>query len=533
MSQPKRFIALGEFLRLPPSKNWYLRKPVMSTSKSPSSKSRRALRSIDSFLFFGSTLVAVATSCSLAGCSHAWEDYDPRFEGSGGGSTTASTSGSSGIGANGGAGGISGTGGNGGTGGTGGIGSSSGAGGSGGQNTGGSGGGVVKCGGTSVLVSDFSGNTPDGIWDIGDWGGATVSETGGELVMALPMNAANGSGAYMHSEYYYDFRDDFVSVEVTKATNTSASAWAYYEVGPDDNNYVEIYQQGTSIIFGWEIAGSFIEHKKIPYDAVAHRFWQLRETAGTVYFETSADGQKWNIEAEKPTAELFPVDFSRIVLGAGADSGQANPGVARFDRLNGGGISKQKYCAISSITDDFNDGAESRQWERSWEDQPGMLAEEGGQFVLHYVADAEAYGGLGSARAFDLTGSGLVIEVPAVPPASFVGGFSIDLNGPDDNDVEMQVAEGNIEFAVDVQGTHQKLGSVLYSPQQHRWWRIREQANTLYWETAPDGKTWTTRLEISPLPVPVTMLDIELAGGTWMAQPMPGECRVDNVNLAP
>lgn len=469
----------------------------MRTSKIPSSKARRN----DSFLFFGPTLAAIAASSLLAGCSHAWEDYDPRLAGSAGASTTSSTGGM-------------------------------GSGGSGGENTGGSGGGNAKCGGTSVLVSDFSGNTPEGIWDGGEWGGATIAETGGELAIALGMDGV-GSGAYAVSEHYYDFRDDFVSIEVTNVTNTANSAWSYFNVGPDDKNYVEIYHEDTSLMFGWEIGDVYLEHKKIPYDPVAHRFWQLRETAGTVYFETSADGQNWTLQDQKPTADLFAVDFSRIALGAGADSGQANPGVARFDRLSGGGAPKQKYCPISSIRDDFEDGVENRQWNRSWQDQPGMRAEEGGQFVLHYVPNAEAYGGLVSARAFDLTSSSLVVEMPVVPPASLVGNFMIDLNGPGDNDVEMTIAEGNLEFGVEVNGMDQKLGSVLYSPDQHRWWRIREQANTLYWETAPDGKTWTSRLEISPLPVPVTMLDVEISGGTWTAQPTVGECRADNVNIPP
>lgn len=457
----------------------------------------------------------IVAGSPLVGCSHAWEDYDPRLAGSGGAEPT--TSGTGGMGAS--------------TGGAGGMGA--GAGGMGGQGAGGSGGGVVDCGGTSALAADFSGNTLGGLWDAGDWGGATISETGGEIVVSLPMGSADESGGYLKSEHYYDFRGDFVSVEVTSAADPSSSAWAYLVVTMDENNYVEIYQESGFLFFGREIGNSYTELAKIQYDPIAHRFWQLRESGGDTYFETSPDGQNWAIRAQTPTADLFPVDLVQVVLGGGANSGQASPGEARFDKLNGGGAPKQKYCPMSSLTDDFADGAESMRWARSWEEQNGMLAEQDGQFVIHYVPNAEAYAGLVSASAFDLTSSSIVIEVPVAPPESAQAHIGLELNGPLENDVEMVVEQGKLKFGVEIADTHQELGSVLYSAQDHRWWRIREASNTLYWETAPDGKTWTTRMQVSPPPVPINVLDIEIHAGTWAAQPALGDCRADNVNLPP
>ncbi|MBK9261610.1 MAG: hypothetical protein IPM54_17615 [Polyangiaceae bacterium] len=90
----------------------------------------------------------------------------------------------------------------------------------------------------------------------------------------------------------------------------------------------------------------------------SHRFWQFRESGGDTYFETSPDGQNWAIRAQTPTADLFPVDLVQVALGGGAAAGQASPGEVRFDKLNGGGAPKQKYCPMSSLTDDFADGAE-------------------------------------------------------------------------------------------------------------------------------------------------------------------------------
>ncbi len=489
-------------------------------------------------LFVGAALSVLAVGNTVAGCSHGWEDYDPRIAGSGGASIAGSSTGGENNGGTGGMGtGGMGTGGMGtggmGTGGMGTGGMGTGGMGTGGMGTGGSGGGVNKCGGTSVLVSDFDGNAISDLWIVNEWGMATIVQSGGELVVDLPTGNPNGYGAYIVSQFFYDFRDDFVSVEATQVTNPTNSAWMFMNVGPDDNNYIEIYQGGADLIFGQEVASTYATLKKIPYDAVAHRFWKLSEAAGKTYYQTSPDGQAWTTQLEITTTSLFAIDYSRIRLGAGADSGNMDPGKPHFDRLNGGGNPQQWYCPTNSITDDFEDGVRGPQWARSEEDQNGMLAEQGGQCIVQFTENTTDHAGYRSSRAFDLTGSSLVVEVPSVPDLSVDTHFGIDLWGLGDNEVEMRVWHGALEFAVDINDTYQKLGTTQYNPNVHRWWRIREAGNTLYWETAPDGKTWNTELEISPPPVPINMLDVELRGGADTAQVMPGQGRVDNVNLPP
>lgn len=420
------------------------------------------------------------------GCSHAWEDYDPRVTSTGG--ATSSSSSSSG--------------------------------------------GASKCGGTSVLVSDFDKNDLEVFWDVNDWGGAGMSETGGELVAKLPVNSTDGSGVYAISKYYYNFRDDFVSVEVARAAEPTSAAWTAFSVGPNENNYIEIYQEGMTLNFGVQFEGNYNKYWTVPYDATEHRFWQIRESAGRVYYETSPDGEKWIAQTDVPVPPSLLLEYSRMVMASGCDSNQANPGEAHFDRLNRGGAPMQNYCPMSSMRDDFEDGMRSGQWMRSFEGQTGMLAEEGGQFVIHYVPNQEAHAGLVSAYAYDLRGSSIVLEVPQVPAAEATAYVGIELNGPGGNNVEMFVSEGNLKLAVEIDGNLQELSIIPYSAQQHRWWKIREAENILYWETSPDGKTWKQELQMSPPPVPVSILDIEIHGGTWAGFPDPGESRADNLNLS-
>jgi hypothetical protein len=70
------------------------------------------------------------------------------------------------------------------------------------------------------------------------------------------------------------------------------------------------------------------------YDAVADRWWQIREQSGTLFFETSSDGMMWNIFAQLPTPTW--VANAYFEMGAGTRVSIANNqsrGQLQFDNL--------------------------------------------------------------------------------------------------------------------------------------------------------------------------------------------------------
>lgn len=507
------------------------------------SKSRRSFRSFRSFapvLSLSALIASAATGGSLVGCGHSWDDYDPRLAssssssgdptgGMGGNGTSVSSSSSSNSSSS----SSSSSSGLGGMGGMGGMAASSSSSSSSGM-AGMGGGGGGKCGGTSAITSNFPGNNEiTGAWSPNTWGGATITEKGGELVVTHPMVMMSGFGASISSDYSYDIREDFVSIEVTRVANTNVPAWTWFNIGLDGNNYIEIFTESTDIIFGQELNGNYTKFKTIPYDAVAHRFWKIRESGGMASFETSPDGQTWTTQIQISTNLLFPMDLVRIEMGSGTDGVQSDAGEAHFANFNGGGIPVQKVCPMNSYTDNFDDGMRNREWGKPWEDMSGMLAEESGHFAVHLIDNTSAGAGLRTSRGFDLSESDLVIEMPMVPTSSSTSEYGLDLDGPGDRDIEMFYHEGKIDFGYEINDNYQSLGTLPYSPQDHRWWRIRGTANSVAWETSPDGKTWKTQLKVSPPPVAIDLLSIEIYGAAWQPVMMPGEGQADNVNLPP
>ena len=481
----------------------------MSTTRASTPRLPRTPRGTLQSLLGGAAL-AGAMGMSWLGCSFGWDSYDPRL-GSGGatstgmggsGPTTGTESTSSGTG----------------------DASSSGG-------TGGTGGGPTKCGGTSVLADDFPGGDPGELWDQ-HADNTIVGQTGGEAVVILPNNSQNGSWGEFDTERAYDFRGDSVSIEVTNAGNPSTSALAWFALGSEDD-YLQIYQQNGVLHFEQKVAGAKTSLKTTAYDPVAHRHWRFREDGQTTYWETSSDGMSWTPMAQVPTATLFPVDLVWIWFGGGTNGGEVNPGEVHFDRLNGGGSPKEKWCPLSSFKDDFDDGVRSRAWARTWEDNSGMLEETGGTLVVKLVPNSSDSASYVSASSFDLTESSVLIEVASVVSSDDGSKTRIALGAPGDQGVEMSVAQGQLHFGIRLLGSSQEIGSLLYSPVEHRGWRIRESANTLYWETSSDGKAWQIQAQRSPVPFPIDALDLYVGSDAWQEQPNPGVSSFDNLNLPP
>lgn len=101
-----------------------------------------------------------------------------------------------------------------------------------------------------------------------------------------------------------------------------------------------------------------------------------------------------------------------------------------------------------------------------------------------------------------LKNSSLFCEVAAVPTgANLYGGLAIQADGSGTfmgiyyhQDVGTLTLENAVGFA------DAGVVTITYDPVAHRWWRIRHDGTSAYYETAPDGFTWTTRRTVSTAP---------------------------------
>jgi len=391
---------------------------------------------------------------------------------------------------------------------------------------------MSPCGTTEVLADDFDDGSVTSDWWYSAGLGATAEETGGERVITLPDGQSQSSWSGFSTNRLVRLTDQRVLLEVPTAPNPATTANAFMHVVYDGQNYLTLGVRLGQLLAAQNLNDTWTQLTAIPYDAAAHRWWQLREEGGTTYWETSPDGQDWTTQVTRPTRELFPMDLVQIEHGASTEGMEVAPGEAHFDNLMGGGTPADPWCPISSLSDDFDDDTASRMW--SWASYEGggcQLDETGGQLVVSLDGSAIDCAYLSSQR-FDVTGQALFVEVPSIDTTipNLYTFFRAEIDSA--NGYEFVVSDGLLVARVEVDDNLMGQAFPNYDPIDHRWWRIREASGDVIWETSPDGTSWTELAKTAAV-LPVDALTVVLGAGVATATTMTGDVAFDNLDVAP
>jgi hypothetical protein len=164
---------------------------------------------------------------------------------------------------------------------------------------------------------------------------------------------------------------------------------------------------------------------------------------------------------------------------------------------------------ISTLIDSFYTNDLSALWSATY----GTVTWSAGRVAI--ACDTAYDSGLLTAVAYDLTNSAIFAKIgPYVAPSAAT---SIVLQLSFGNNILFGYAGGNLAVNKNVSGTQTTLFSVTYSAISMSWWRIRESAGTTYFETAPDGATWTTQYSTADTAfgIPLTALAVLLQAGDY------------------
>lgn len=156
--------------------------------------------------------------------------------------------------------------------------------------------------------------------------------------------------------------------------------------------------------------------------------------------------------------------------------------------------------AFAALTDDFETAEQSS----AWNFYANGVANVGGKLRIPAKPD---YPGAESNATWVLTGSHVSAEVITVPSAS--GGtdvaFSmIVLSSTSGTNLTMQyrLTGFGVDNKLELLNFHDNFTDensvdTDYDPLEHRWWRIRESAGTIYWETSRTGLPGTWQVQRS------------------------------------
>ncbi|WP_329330715.1 hypothetical protein OIU81_02785 [Streptomyces sp. NBC_01454] len=98
----------------------------------------------------------------------------------------------------------------------------------------------------------------------------------------------------------------------------------------------------------------------------------------------------------------------------------------------------------------------------------------------------------GSSTLWDATSSQIYAQIGTVPTGAGTTSTAMVLRLDTNNSVAIRLEASVFKLTLQTAGSTVATTLPAYSPDAHRWWRIREAAGSWYADTSADGITWTT-----------------------------------------
>ena len=181
------------------------------------------------------------------------------------------------------------------------------------------------------------------------------------------------------------------------------------------------------------------------------------------------------------------------------------------------------YAAVSTLTDAFTEESlDTSRWSYVSSGSPASTASVAGTGLAISIAAASSLtiGGITSNEQVCLADGSFAVNLTAGSTLETAGDklgasviFSVVQNDTS-NSIGMQLAEDSLNGWYTIDGTESVVCSIAYNASTMAWLRIREASGVVYFETSPDGSTWTTRGSVAD-PVNVNALYAQLNGYGW------------------
>jgi len=151
--------------------------------------------------------------------------------------------------------------------------------------------------------------------------------------------------------------------------------------------------------------------------------------------------------------------------------------------------------SFSTLSDNFNDNVIGPNWGNSY----GGANETGGQARVPCVAGS--YAGYQTAYAWSFAGATIFMKVVIAPAASTAteAYCGVMVNAPDIATSGVRIGftvnavTGMLRMQSDTAYFDAAAVEITYSGVTHAFLRLREDGTNVYWDTSPDGTTWTNR----------------------------------------
>jgi hypothetical protein len=361
----------------------------------------------------------------------------------------------------------------------------------------------LGCGSVQLLRDRFDGAI-SAIWVPRGQGGGVASQAGGTLVLGLAAGSDTSAIASLSSRNAYDLTGSELAVTVL-ATGGQRTA---LEVR-DSAGRGAALAVADDVLTAETLDGDSVSVRVATvYDPSRHRYWRLRETGGALFWETSADRSTW-AALISGSVGMDVTDAYAVLLARGQ---RAEASAAVIDDLNLPVASTPGHCKVGAIRDGFAGDSVALDWSPWVGSGTCTIAAASGAAVLTFPGTGGSFCGVDTDHLYDLTDDALAFAILAAPADPTFVTFG-ELVTPDQvNRIDVRISDGTVRMRQVSGGSAVTSSSIDYDPVAHRHWRLREAGGRVFWDTSPDGASWTNRAA-ADLQVEVTAMFFTLAGG--------------------
>ncbi|WP_432041414.1 hypothetical protein [Streptomyces cadmiisoli] len=368
-------------------------------------------------------------------------------------------------------------------------------------------------------ATTYNATTATGTTTIDDFNLGSTSAAGisGERVTLVAVGGRIGSDAATAASIVYRIKSQAAgTVAESGSVSVALNNWATHKAAapfvPQLTSYTDPQAGGA-----WTTA--LLDQAQIGYrsnvsQATTRRVSALWALVETVPLTAAALGTA----SETDTCQA-PSRSKTQALGTATESGAAQA------------LAPLAGTPLAELVDDFDDNTiDTGLWPNSF----GTVSETGGRARIPCDAGYNAYS---SALEYTLANSS--VSLRAYAPAG--GGATTEAWAQ----MLIKSATGGTDLGFELRMTTDELicfsrtgyfdpgeVDIPYSATDHAWLRVRESGGTTYWDTSPDGTTWTNRRAESS-PAWVGDVDLEFQLIAHRSDGVDDYVEFDNVNIAP
>lgn len=185
----------------------------------------------------------------------------------------------------------------------------------------------------ATFTDAFSGTSLDTTkWTQTTGGSATMSYSSSGAVVNFPSSSTAATIGQLVSVAKYDLIASSAYLQVSSVPSNSTSADAICSIYLDTTHFVRFIKQSGNLFFQYNNGGSTSTLGSPAYNSTNHKYWRIRESGGTTFWDTSSDGSTWTNQVSH--ANPFTLTSLSVSMTGSCFQNESNPGTFTFKTFN-------------------------------------------------------------------------------------------------------------------------------------------------------------------------------------------------------